>query len=311
MVEHGKAALVGVLIGDSVGALFEGAEPSTVHSRWPTKGQITALAPSSYTGVSEMTAALAESLVADPEFEPVDFGRRLVAGSSRRRGYGEGTANALERLRVDPTWLAAEAEVAGRGCYGNGAAARVVPVGLAGRDVDWLRWLAEETSGITHGHGMASEGAVLIALGVGSALQASDTTLDPVDFLERLAKECQLREFRERLQTAATLLRKPLHVETVVTRLGNNTTTLGSVVTALYCFAAHPESFIDAVSAAASLGGNASSIAAMTGALSGAYLGRDEFPDRWVSGLERGAVTVDRLCGLAEKIVTEARSSDR
>jgi len=59
-----------------------------------------------------------------------------------------------------------------------------------------------------------------------------------------------------------------------------------SVPTAIYSFPIQPNSFAEAVLYAISLGGDTDTIGAMTGAISGAYLGIESIPDNWKSKLE-------------------------
>jgi poly(ADP-ribose) glycohydrolase ARH3 len=58
------------------------------------------------------------------------------------------------------------------------------------------------------------------------------------------------------------------------------------VPTAIYSFLLHHDSFSKAVLYAISLGGDTDTIAAMTGAISGAYLGIESIPDSWKEKLE-------------------------
>ncbi|MFT4571170.1 MAG: poly(ADP-ribose) glycohydrolase ARH3 [Candidatus Binatia bacterium] len=300
---HARGALVGVLVGDSIGATVEGDSPAAVRDRWRTPAAAAGVTPGPYSAVSEMTASLAESLAGDPQFDGEDFARRLVARASPRRGYGEGTQRAIDLLKAGGAWDEASAMFPGRGCYGNGAAARAVPVGLFGSDIDWLRWLAEEQAVVTHAHALAAEGAVVIAIATALLIETAGQPIDPQRFLESLAKECHLRELRDRIAGAADLARKPFDSVKVLARLGNNATALGSVATAVYCFVASPEDFVGVVGTAFQMGGNATSIAAMAGGLAGAYLGIEEIPENWVRGLERGDVTVASLSAAADKII--------
>ena len=67
---------------------------------------------------------------------------------------------------------------------------------------------------------------------------------------------------------------------------GVNVTFVPSVVTAVACFASSPDDYLTAVGRAILLGGDTDTIAAMTGALSGALLGAGAIPDELLSRLE-------------------------
>src|SRR5262249_22828296 len=68
--------------------------------------------------------------------------------------------------------------------------------------------------------------------------------------------------------------------------LGKGIGALESVPTALACFASAPEDYTTAIGRAVLLGGDTDTIAAMTGALSGAYLGLSAIPAGLLERLE-------------------------
>ena len=72
----------------------------------------------------------------------------------------------------------------------------------------------------------------------------------------------------------------------VITELGNGIEAFNSVPTAIYSFLSQPHSFAQAILYAISLGGDTDTIGAMTGAISGAYLGFESIPSRWKDKLE-------------------------
>jgi len=302
-----EGCLLGVMTGDSLGGRVESTSFGVVRHRYPGD-DIRDIHPGRYGSTTEMTLALAESLAADPEFDGADFGRRLCLRCHDTRSYGQGTLMALERLRAGSDWNDSGSAPAGRGCYGNAAAARSAAIGLLyGSDVDSLRWVAEEAAGLTHTHALGVEGAVVFALATALALASRGKPIAPLGFLEAIAKETQLREYRSRLESAATLAEREWNEKTVVERLGNNQTALGSVVTAIACFACHPGNFLDPVSAAIRLGGNATSIVAMTGALAGARHGRVAIPPNWLGSLESAEVSVDDMLAAARALAIAVR----
>jgi poly(ADP-ribose) glycohydrolase ARH3 len=308
LVPHFEGCLLGAMIGDSVGSVVENASTGLVAHRYPGAEDLLAIAPGPYGSTTEMTVALAESLAAHRDFEGQDFASRLVARWHEPRGYGQGTTLALMRLKAGVAWQEAGAAQAGRGCYGNAAAARSAAVGLVHHDdVRTLRWVAEEAAAVTHTHAHGVEGAVVFALGVAVALDARGGELSPQGFFETIAGEVQVREYRTHLEMAAQMAGRRTAPAAIVERLGNNQTALGSVVTALLCFADNADSFGDAAAAALRLGGNASAIAGMTLAMSGAHLGYDAIPPAWVEGLERADVTPALLVRLAQALAPKSR----
>ena len=69
-------------------------------------------------------------------------------------------------------------------------------------------------------------------------------------------------------------------------RIGTSGYVAEAVAAACYCFVTHPDDFTAAVLTAVNAGGDADTVAAMTGALAGAYLGAAAIPGDLVDGLE-------------------------
>jgi poly(ADP-ribose) glycohydrolase ARH3 len=110
------------------------------------------------------------------------------------------------------------------------------------------------------------------------------------------------RLYRDKLEDIGMLLNQPSEPEIIIEHLGNASTALNSVPTAIYCFLSHPRSFKEALIFAVSLGGDTDTIAAMTGAISGAYHGRKALPSQWLSDLENGEKGRDYIEDLARAL---------
>jgi poly(ADP-ribose) glycohydrolase ARH3 len=304
-VHNIEGALVGTMVGDSLGFALDGTDPAPLHHRFPTPDSIRQSEPGRYGAATEMTIATAESLIAHPDFDAADMAARIAAEATDARGYGAGTDGAIARLRAGIPWSEAAAGRAGRACFGNGAAVRMAPVGARFYDdVDRLRWVAEESAAITHSHALACEGAALQAIAVAVAASARGKEVSGESFLLAVGRETHVREFRTRYEIAASLLARESEWKRIADRLGNAPTALGSVVTAAYCFARSPGSFEETVTYAIYLAGNTAAIAAMAGAISGAHLGMGAIPTRWTQHLEHGVVTLERMRTAAHKMGT-------
>ncbi len=308
MRAHHQACLLGLLAADRVAARSEGQSHAAIMHRDGGRPALPgSLVPGPPTAASVATLAVARSLAAFPDFNGQDMATRLVESYRPGLGFGRATSRAVERLRAGADWNEAALEKAGRSSFGNGAALRSAPVGLlAAGDADDLRWIAEESSSITHQHALATEGAVVQAFAVALALASRDRELSASGFLDMLAAETSVREFRSRLEAASGMARTDTKAAKIIERLGNGTTALGSVVTAAYCFATNAASFEDTVAYAVSLGGNTTAIAAMAGAMSGAYLGAGGLPGRWLEPAAGDAVTRDDMCEAAAGLAAPA-----
>jgi poly(ADP-ribose) glycohydrolase ARH3 len=114
-------------------------------------------------------------------------------------------------------------------------------------------------------------------------------------FFGELLGACESREYRSRMEAAAQV-----RVAEDLAALGNRIEALHSVPTAIASFALTPESFEATVSNAIFLGGDTDTLAAMAGALSGAYVGAGRLLTRLVALLEsspKGRVYLQQLAG--------------
>ena len=296
-----RGVLLGTFAGDALGAPFEGLSPARLRREHGEVRDMTPgrLARGSYTDDTQMMVAVAEWLVAGEDDDPGSLARRLVAAYDPARGYGRGTTNVLRRLRDGAPWETAADSVYPRGSFGNGAALRVGPCAvLFHHDAERLDRLVAASALVTHSHPLGVAGAVLQARQIAHALARRAEPLDPIGFVVELRSSEVAPEYRQKLRTVEECLERPPDPDRVRDRLGANATALGSVATALYCFLAHAPSFEDAVIFAVNLGGDTDSVAAMTGAIAGAFHGARALPTRWRAALEegeRGAAYVESL----------------
>lgn len=167
---------------------------------------------------------------------------------------------------------------------------RVAPIGLLCYcNSAKLREIAYKSSSITHSHELGKEGAALQAYAVALALNiAPREEIDRDAFILKLQKFAQSQIYREKLASMRKLLDEQDRQQIVVA-LGNGIEAPRSVPTAIYCFLKQPRSCKDCIIYAVSLGGDTDTIASMTGAISGAYLGVNAIPPKWRLKLENRA----------------------
>lgn len=293
LVSFFRGSLLGTGLGDSIGRSREGGgrlEPEEVLGSIKKKELLR------YTDDTQQMISLAEAIVWRGRFDGEVFAERLVENFDPLRGYGPGSVRVIRAIEAGENWeKPASRAFGGEGSYGNGSSMRVAPVGLfCHQDLNELREVARESSRITHTHRLGLEGAVLQASSVAVA-----TRLDPLldlridSFLEDLWSLLKEQEYERKLDSISELLEADPTMSDVVDRLGNGVEAHNSVPTALYCFLSHSESFEDAVSHAVGLGGDADTIGAMTGAISGAYLGSEKIPESWKEKLEDRNLILD------------------
>ncbi len=286
--------LVGSAVGDALGSTFEGFLSLSLNSesffgRW--------------TDDTHMMIGVAESLIANRGFEGNHMARTFIENYEQEpwRGYASGPPKVFRWIKSGVAWNEAAKQLfGGTGSFGNGAAMRVAPVGLFYYDnMEKLRATAYSQSQITHTHELGMEGAALQAYAVALAVKTSPScNFDPHAFLAELKNFTNNEVYRMKLERMRKLLADAADKSTVVRKLGNGVEAHNSVPTAIYCFLHNWSSFEGSIRYAISLGGDADTIAAMTGAISGAYHGVEAIPERWRNKLERK----EYIENLAEKL---------
>ena len=121
--------------------------------------------------------------------------------------------------------------------------------------------------------------------------------IDQKAFVDQLLVRVNEPEFQQKLMRVREISHKR-----DLPRFGNGITAQESVCTAIACFLLHPDSYAETIGAAIFLGGDTDTIAAMAGALSGAYLGIDAIPHPLWDKLESSPVGRDFIMELADKL---------
>jgi len=278
--------LVGTAIGDALGARREGMGMSGSEDVVSLAEKLEQLM---YTDDTHMAIGIAESLIESKGFDGEHMAQTFIKNYDAEpwRGYGPGPPIIFGMIKSGEAWYSAANRLYRGGSFGNGSAMRVAPVGLLySRNLEKLREIAYQSSSITHSHELGKEGAALQACAVTLALNSpSDEDIDREAFLSRLQNFIQDRLYKEKIAQIRELLGEQDKAK-VVAVLGNGIEAPRSVPTAIYCFLRQPQSYRDTVIYAISLGGDTDTIAAMAGAISGAYLGIEAIPSEWRAKLE-------------------------
>jgi poly(ADP-ribose) glycohydrolase ARH3 len=248
---------------------------------------------------TQLTIEIARNLVANAgAFDPVGFGKQLVAWLPRAVGIGQATREAVWRLCEDEPW-----HTAGTRSAGNGAAMRVAPIGLVhAGDLDRLRLEAAVSAVPTHHDPTADPasfdpaqffqdiGAVLADLGDPGVEPRQPGTEGPATVRSVIANAAG------RLDMAPTDYFAAHWSGALVTE---------SLPAALWCLARSPDDPLEAIRPAAELARDADTVAAMAGSLAGALNGRSGLPDEWVAVLPDELV--DELESLGGSLAALAR----
>jgi len=299
-----QGALLLAACGDALGARFEGraqVDPEAVEGYLGDPP-----AELRWTDDTALTLVLADHLARHRGTIDQDG---LAAGFAAEwtgdpgRGYGGGAAKLFSQLNAGMPWRQAARQLfGGQGSFGNGAAMRVAPVGLVSDlDLSTVAELARRSAVVTHAHPLAADGAAMQALAVALAARLRRSAPVPTDrFANSITAHVLEPEFRAALRHVCVLVRQRATPREVAAALGNDVSALGSVPAALAAFLRCPDDPREAVRFAICVGGDTDTIAAMTGALSGARCGEAELPAVWTERLEEGPRIREVATALAE-----------
>ena len=293
--------LLGLAMGDAVGAPYEGLKHTDIFFQFGTPDKLVTN-PSGetlyYTDDTEMMIGVAETLVERGRIEEERLCRAFADNYHPERGYGPSARHVIEAMKDGSDWRTLAATLLPGGSFGNGAAMRVAPVGLVFADAPDELWVQARLSALpTHTHPLGIEGAQLHALAVSLALRA--TTFDRKAFWRELLSRATTEEFRWHISVAMKL--KP---SDSLAGLGSTLHAHRSVVTAIACFAATPGDFEMAIARAIGLGDD--TVAAMAGALVGAFAGVGAIPpgllEKFEDGPAKGRAHIAELAAELSKL---------
>jgi poly(ADP-ribose) glycohydrolase ARH3 len=297
-------AALGTLCGDALGAPVEGMSPADISAQYGGVTQMLSgrLPAGSYTDDSQMMIAILETLAGLGKLEPAALAQAFARIFDPQRGYGRRIAGVMERIKAGVPWSRC-----GTDSYGNGGAMRVGVLGAYFPDEpEALAQAALEQCSITHTHTQALAMATAQAMAVGLAckLGGEGKRPDPRVVCDGLARMVEDIDG----DCAARLAGLPAHLQggipevksALIWEYGCDVRAIEAVPPALACFLA-TDSARQAVELAVSLGNDTDTMAAMTGALAGAYYGASAWPAEWVKALENKEQGRDYVYGLCQR----------
>lgn len=307
-IDRITGALFGVAVGDALGAPLEFMDAAAIEKQ---HGYVTDMigggwlnvAPGEVTDDTQMTLAVAEGIAENPDAPIEAIGRNFVAWLlSRPKDIGGTCLSSIESAtifaanRLSPSeadWRYAAArtdQLTGGRSGGNGSLMRTVYVGLYYADEEVAAKHARRISEMTHQDSAASDACELYTRMICRMIDEPDEAVRQqtmIDTLKALARKGARYEFK------------------AITRPGFRPSPTGyvedSFAAALYCIL-KTNCFKDAVAKAANLGGDADTIAAITGGLAGALYGFENIPVEWVDELDVWTASrLRQLASVAEK----------
>jgi ADP-ribosyl-[dinitrogen reductase] hydrolase len=285
-VDHDKAvaALLGLAIGDALGAPVEGVSAEDLAGRHTemTGGGLFGLRPGQGTGDTEMTLRLATSLVEAGGYDPdralgsyLDWYRTDPPGMSDHMrqvlASVEGGADAYRATSAVHFDAGAN--------HGNGAVMRTTPLGIAfaGRE-DALRDATIADAALTHFDPLPGKVALLHNQVISWALTGGP----PLVFARLKDPEW----LDDRIEDVVIPASAGVLGYAVALSKSESGTALTAIAIALAAFF-NADDFEKGLIWAVNLGGDTDTNGAVAGALLGARFGTAAIPERWLSVLER------------------------
>lgn len=300
--DRGRGAMLGLAVGDALGAPAENLKPSEIRARW---GRIEGFVTDDPAGTDDTEYALFSGLLLAQHGSDLTVAHVEAAwhewiadrdeGPFRGAGFSE--RGTLENLRRG---LAAPISAQHRHAWSDGLAMRAAPFGVfaAGRPAEAARLVAIDGTVSHDGEGI--HGGRAVAAGVAAAMVAHEPEVVVQAALSVVPEDSWTSRSLHRAVTAARRARRepgatPLSVERAV----RSATVIGgypwtdlapeAVALAFGAFLAAGGGFAGSVTGAVSMGRDADTTAAIAGALAGALGGLHAVPAEWRSQI--GPVT--------------------
>ena len=292
--------MVGSALGDAIGELA---------FQYRNKGdlciQLDQLKKLRYTDDTAMAIGLAKSIIKKSCLDQQDLGETFRYNYEREpwRGYASGPPtifSMVEQLSI--TYAeAARSLFGGTGSLGNGAAMRIVPVGLFFHDSPDLYEKACMSASVTHAHPAGKDGAAVQAQAISCAVKLDPKKAFPYKaFMDTLIDSAITPQIEEKMLRVQKLINAQSPPSFAAEQLGQTVAVHESMPFALFSFLRHPKSFEDCLFCATLHGGDRDTLGAMACAISGAYLGIESIPHSWRQKLENRSYIENLALRLSE-----------
>jgi len=290
-----SGCFLGLAIGDAYGAPFEGGPIERF--LWKMIGR-TADGRIRHTDDTQMSIDLAGSFLKNNEINQDHLAAAFSASYRWSRGYGPSAAWLLKKIRSGASWKEVNKKKFKDGSYGNGAAMRAPILAMCfPESIEMLSEAVVKSSEITHAHPVAIEGANLIALVTYAALHEWSTEV----ILEALPDWCESDEYPAKVWFCIESIRSldGVQLEALKSELGNGIAASRSCVTSIYfALKYRNKEFESMLEKIFRLGGDTDTIAAMAGAIWGAFNGKNALDKTKIQYIESS----EEIEGLAEKL---------
>lgn len=305
--DRADGALLGVAVGDMLGL------PNECHADVQVRVEDFDADRAGISDDTQLTLVIADALIdGGGEIDGADLAARLVAWRPSAVGIGRATREAVERLAAGVPW-----QDAGTASAGNGAAMRIAPVGLALADPARRARVCEVATIPTHN----DPTAVLSAMALASAvawLSRRQEPWRPAELIETIAASTAglpdpplprdrrpgAPDVRLLDELAGVVDDLSIDPDGYFARRYSGAYVMESLPAAFWCFLRSPDDPAETIRVAAELARDSDSVAAMAGAMAGAWCGAGRLSQQWISWLPAGLE--DRLRHTARQLLDTA-----
>ncbi len=304
--------LLGTACGDILGAGVEGWSAREIRE---THGELRDFADSArgygcYTDDTQMTLALATSLVERGRLDAENVSAKYAEFYEPWRGYGGAAHRVMQALQYGADYRGTGRLQFPDGSFGNGGAMRIAPVGLVYRHAppDVLHAAVADAILCTHVHPEGVDGAFIQAKAVAAAAKVSPAQFDPLQLITELQDACRTTIMLAKLEKVSRGLNNGEDDVTVIASTGNGIRASEAVAAAIWAFLRYGGAPEECIIRAVGFGGDTDTIGAMAGALVGALHGASWIPARWYNNSENGEHGRDEIESVARGLATVACS---
>ncbi len=298
--DKSKGMFYGLSIGDALGKPTEFITFKEIKETYGEQGIQDLPDPAFYTDDTQMTLAIVRALIKDGEKDcelimksiSEEFSKWLYSDEWFNGGAGHTCTEGVKNLKRGIHW-SKSGIVGSKGC---GSAMRILPAGyLYQNNPDKLRDISHATGICTHNHPTADAACIgaayLVKLALdGVGLNTIITSL--LDFTEGISGEWD--DAMHKVEKCLSWNDE----EKALKYLGEGWVGEEAVSLALYCFLKYPSDYKKVVIRAANTNGDSDSIACIAGGISGAYLGLNAIPQKWIQKIDNS----DYICSISEDL---------
>jgi ADP-ribosyl-[dinitrogen reductase] hydrolase len=240
-----------------------------------------------FTDDTHQATILAESLIDKGTFDPDNFMQNM-SKMDLSRGYGPTTIQAI----VNYLTQGVNAKT-GIDSPDDGPSMRIAPMALMyHQDPILLRHFVERQARLTHDNDLAVAGSMTVAFSVAYMIN---------HFHEPFNKDQYLKELIACIGPINQELAGALHADAPLPPR-ERCHVMEAVPHAIRTFTENPYDFEKAITKAIRGAGDADTIAAMVGAISGAFNGKTKIPKQWIENLENTEKGRDYIIKLANQL---------